>query len=59
MGYTVDVESFGEKEKLIWLKTDVLKVGVTTLGATLYSVQVYQPQNKKWIEVNTHYDTYE
>jgi len=51
MPFKTCVEQFGNG-KLIWLKSDALRVGLATFGAAVQSVQVYHPEQKKWIEVN-------
>jgi aldose 1-epimerase len=51
MVFTVEVKPFGAG-KMIWLCTDALRVGLANFGATISSVKVYHPSDKKWIEVN-------
>ncbi|KAK7194655.1 aldose 1-epimerase [Novymonas esmeraldas] len=51
MPFHTEVCPFGAGS-MIWLKTDHLRVGLATLGATISSVQVLHPKQQKWIEVN-------
>lgn len=45
--------------KIITLKSSMLQVSISTLGATLQSVKVYHPKKKTWTEVNVHYTNYD
>ncbi|KAG5491970.1 hypothetical protein GH5_00867 [Leishmania sp. Ghana 2012 LV757] len=54
MTFTVEVEPYGY-DKLVWLKTDALKVGLTNYAASVASIQVHHPAANKWIEVNCGY----
>lgn len=58
MPYTTKVCPFGPG-KLIYINTPALRVGLSTLGATLYSVQVHHPDADTWTEVNQHYQEYD
>ncbi|KAL7702573.1 aldose 1-epimerase [Lotmaria passim] len=51
MVFNVESKPYGAG-KIIWLNTDALRVGLANFGATISSVQVYHPSDKKWIEVN-------
>ncbi|KAK7194654.1 Aldose 1-epimerase [Novymonas esmeraldas] len=55
MSLSTSVKADGPS-KLVTLASPALKVTISTLGASLYSVKVYQPQQKKWIEVNMQYN---
>ncbi|KAG5492514.1 hypothetical protein JKF63_01092 [Porcisia hertigi] len=51
MTFHVDVCPFGAG-KIIWLKTDCLRVGLANFGATISSVQLLCPAQQKWVEIN-------
>ncbi|KPA85975.1 aldose 1-epimerase-like protein [Leptomonas pyrrhocoris] len=51
MVFTVEVKPFGAG-KMIWLSTNVLRVGLANFGATISSVKVFHPSKQQWIEVN-------
>lgn len=56
--YAVQVTPYGPG-KLIVLQSPALQVSISTLGATLHSVRVYQPQQQKWVEVNLQYNSFD
>jgi aldose 1-epimerase len=58
MSITTSVKPYGVG-KLVTLASPALQVTVSTLGATIHSVKVYQPQQKRWVEVNMQYNNHD
>lgn len=58
MSFSTSVKPYGVG-KLVTLATPVLQVTISTLGATLHSVKVYQPQQQRWVEVTMHYESHD
>lgn len=58
MTFSTNVQPYGVG-KLVTLSSPALQVTVSTLGAALHSLKVYQPQQKRWVEVNMHYNCHD
>ncbi|KPA85976.1 aldose 1-epimerase-like protein [Leptomonas pyrrhocoris] len=58
MSFSTSVKPYGVG-KLVTLASPALQITISTLGATIHSVKVFQPQQKRWVEVNMQYSSHD